>query len=156
MEIEKKFLINQSMIQLEEYPFETIAQGYICTDPVIRIRKKDEYYFITYKSSGMMVRQEFEEMISEEQYKGLKKKIDFNLIKKRRYLVPISKKLTAEVDVFEHHLEGLIMAEVEFSTEEKANAFTPPPWFNQEVTFNPTFHNSHLCQENNIQFLNQL
>lgn len=48
-----------------------------------------------------MVRQEFEEMISEEQYKDLmKKKIDFNLIRKRRYLVPISNDLTAEVDVF--------------------------------------------------------
>lgn len=40
MEIEKKFLIDQSMIQLETYPFVTIEQGYICTDPVIRIRKK--------------------------------------------------------------------------------------------------------------------
>lgn len=156
MEIEKKFLIDQSMIQLEAYPFVTIEQGYICTDPVIRIRKKDKRYFITYKSSGLMVRQEFEETISEEQYKDLMKKIDFNLIRKRRYLVPISNDLTAEVDVFDHHLEGLVMAEVEFSSEEMANTFTPPLWFSQEVTFNPTFHNSHLCQESSTKFLNQL
>lgn len=156
MEIEKKFLIHKGKIQLKEYPFVTIEQGYICTDPVIRIRKKDDDYFITYKSSGLMVRQEFEEMISQEQYNNLKKKVDYHLIKKRRYLVPISHGLTAEVDVFDYHLEGLVMAEVEFSTEEMANAFKPPHWFRRDVTFNPLFHNSHLCQESNLHFLKHL
>lgn len=153
MEIEKKFLIKEEAINLEDYPYVTIEQGYISTKPVIRIRKKDQQYILTYKSSGFMIREEFEEDITKEQYDHLKKKLDYNLIEKRRYLVPLHGGLTAEVDVFGSHLNGLIMAEVEFSSEELANGFDPPSWFDQEVTLDPTFHNSYLCQLDHVHFL---
>ncbi len=56
MEIERKFLITELPENLEQYPFHLIEQGYLCTAPVVRIRKQDEEYYLTYKSKGMMVR----------------------------------------------------------------------------------------------------
>ena len=42
MEIERKFLIHTLPENLETYPHKEIAQGYICTDPVVRIRRSDD------------------------------------------------------------------------------------------------------------------
>ena len=49
MEIERKFLIRQLPEHLEQYPCLQIEQGYLCTNPVVRIRKQDDSYFLTYK-----------------------------------------------------------------------------------------------------------
>ena len=56
MEIERKFLIWQLPEHLEQYPCLQIEQGYLCTNPVVRIRKQDDSYFLTYKSGGLMTR----------------------------------------------------------------------------------------------------
>jgi CYTH domain-containing protein len=156
MEIEKKYLINLPINEITKYPHTNIEQGYISTNPVIRIRKTDKSYYVTYKSSGLMVRQEFEDEISEDQYNSLKSKVDYNLISKKRYYIPIDKSLTVELDIFNNKLEGLIMAEVEFVSEESANNFNPPNWFVKEVTFDTRFHNSNLCKEDSIDFLDDL
>jgi len=50
-------------------------------------------------------------------------KIDGILITKKRYLIPLSEKLTIELDIFEDALAPLVLAEVEFTSEEEANAF---------------------------------
>ncbi|GKX28126.1 CYTH domain-containing protein [Vallitalea longa] len=154
MEIEKKYLITLPMNEITKYPHINIEQGYISTNPVIRIRKTDETCYLTYKSSGLMIREEFEEKISNQQYDHLKTKIDFNPITKQRYLIPLDNSLTVELDVFSGKLKGLIVAEVEFPSKEVANNFKPPSWFIQEVTCNPQFQNSNLCKETNIDFLN--
>ena len=59
MEIERKFLIRQLPEHLEQYPCLQIEQGYLCTNPVVRIRKQDDSYFLTYKSGGLMTREEY-------------------------------------------------------------------------------------------------
>ena len=41
MEIERKYLITNLPEDLDAYPFHVIEQAYICTDPVIRIRRQD-------------------------------------------------------------------------------------------------------------------
>ena len=51
---------------------------------------------------------------------------------------------TIELDVFENDLSPLVLAEVEFETEEEANTFTPPEWFGKDVTFDGRYHNSFL------------
>ena len=59
MEIERKFLLKTLPDKLEDYPCRHIEQGYLSTDPVIRIRRQDEDYYLTYKSHGLMVREEY-------------------------------------------------------------------------------------------------
>lgn len=142
MEIERKFLIKE-LPDLSKYKFTEIEQGYLSTQPVVRIRKKDNKYILTYKGSGLMAREEIEANISEEGYKHLAEKIDGNLITKKRYFIPLDP-YTIELDIFEGHMAGLIMAEVEFPSEEEANSFTPPAWFGDDVTNDRRYHNSNM------------
>ena len=51
-EIERKYLIHTIPFDLKEYAFHDIEQGYLCTEPVVRIRKQDDTYYLTYKSKG--------------------------------------------------------------------------------------------------------
>ena len=142
-EIERKYLIKQVPENLASYPFHEIEQGYLCTEPVVRIRRQDEAYYLTYKSTGLMVREEYNLPLTKESYFHLREKIDGRLISKRRYLIPLDP-YTIELDVFRSPQNDLILAEVEFPSEEEALAFIPPEWFGEDVTNSPLYHNSHL------------
>lgn len=148
MEIERKFLIKQIPVNLNEYPYEKIEQGYLNTTPVLRIRHKNDSYIFTYKSAGLMSREEIELPLSKEAYEHLIPKCDGNLITKTRYRIPEEHGYTIELDIFHGCLEGLIMAEVEFPSEEAALAFPVPDWFTCEVTYESTFHNSQMITVN--------
>lgn len=146
MEIERKFLIKQLPENLEAYECLQIEQAYLCRRPVIRIRKQNEEYWLTYKGEGLMVREEYNLPLDEESYGHLLLKADGRVIKKKRYKIPIEQGLVVELDVFEGFRQGLIMAEVEFVSEEQAGDFREPDWFGEEVTYNKEYHNNYLSQ----------
>ena len=146
MEIERKFLIRQLPEHLEQYPCLQIEQGYLCTNPVVRIRKQDDSYFLTYKSGGLMTREEYNLPLTKESYEHLKEKIDGRLITKKRYVIPLKDSLFIELDIFSGDLAPLMLAEVEFPDKETANHFTPPKWFGEDVTFSSSYHNSTLSK----------
>lgn len=145
MEIERKFTIIRLPEKMKDYPYQHIEQGYLSTEPVVRIRRQDDTYLLTYKGSGMMVRTEYNLPLTKDAYEHMKPKADGIVITKKRYLVPYES-YTIELDVFENELEGLIIAEVEFATEEEATAFCPPSWFKEDVTFDQRYHNNYLSQ----------
>ncbi len=145
MEIEKKFLLKR-VPKLAEYESHKIEQAYLCTAPVVRVRQEDQNYYMTYKGSGMMSREEYNLPLTAESYKHLRGKADGNVISKIRYLIPLKDHLVAEVDVFEAPFAPLILAEVEFESEEQANAFVAPDWFGEEVTFDGRYHNSYMSK----------
>lgn len=145
MEIERKYLIKELPENLESYPCRHIEQGYLCTAPVVRIRKDNDKYELTYKSKGLMVREEYNLPLDAKAYEHLKTKIDGRLIVKDRYMLPYQG-YTIELDVFGGDLSPLMLAEVEFPTEEEANSFTPPHWFGEDVTLCGTYHNSALSK----------
>lgn len=146
MEIERKYLVRKLPENLEQYNKKKIAQGYLCTEPVVRIRRSNDDYYMTYKGDGLMVREEYNLPLTQEAYDHLRPKIDGLLIAKTRYLIPLDGKLTAELDVFEEDLSGLTIVEVEFDTVEEANAFTAPDWFGEDVTNSGKYHNSYLSR----------
>lgn len=146
MEIERKYLVNKLPEHLDSYPCRIMEQGYLNTAPVIRIRKDNDKYELTYKSKGLMVREEYNLPIDRSSYEHLIPKVDGRLIKKRRYMIPLDDTLTAELDVFEGDLAPLILVEVEFSDESQALNFIPPDWFGEDVTFSGKYHNSYLSQ----------
>lgn len=146
MEIERKYLIKIIPDDLYSYPCKQIEQGYLCTGPVVRIRRSDDDYYLTYKGRGLMVREEHNLPLTKEAYEHLKPKVDGIIISKKRYLIPLTDKLTIELDIFEGKLSSLVLAEVEFETEEEANSFIPPEWFGEDVTFSSAYHNSNLSQ----------
>lgn len=147
MEIERKYLVDKLPGHIEDYPCRIISQGYLNINPVVRIRRDNEKYELTYKSKGFMARQEYNLPLTREAYEHLLTKIDGRLIEKRRYMIPLDHGLTAELDVFEGTLAPLILVEVEFSSEEEANSFVPPSWFGEDVTFSGKYHNSSLSKQ---------
>ena len=42
MEIERKFLIHTLPEDLNSYPSSTLEQAYLCTEPVVRVRRSDD------------------------------------------------------------------------------------------------------------------
>jgi len=144
MEIERKFLVPCLPEGYDAHPFHQIEQAYLCTEPVVRIRQEDDSFYLTYKGKGLLSREEYNLPLTREAYQHLKEKADGLVLSKTRYLLPLPNDLTIELDVFDAPYEGLWLAEVEFSTEDEANAFVPPAWFGEDVTFSSAYHNSTL------------
>ncbi|MBO4592146.1 MAG: CYTH domain-containing protein [Eubacterium sp.] len=143
MEIERKFLLKYLPENLESYEHHTIVQGYVNTEPVVRIRQYDENYILTIKSLGLMERIEIEKELTEKEFKELSTMVKGNVISKVRYKIPYNE-YTIELDIFKEEFEGLIMAEVEFPDKEKAESFVAPDFMSVDVTDDPKFHNSQM------------
>lgn len=167
MEIERKFTVKSLPADLDTYPHSEITQAYLCTNPVMRIRKQDETYIFTYKGKGLMVREEYNLPLNKEAFEQLLPKAEGCVISKTRYRIPLGigdkscpparpsdkscpparlsddSGLVIELDLFKSPSD-LIMAEVEFPDEESALTFTPPDWFDKDVTDDPAYHNSNM------------
>lgn len=146
MEIERKFLIKKLPDNLSSYKARKIEQAYLCTDPVVRVRRDNDDYYLTYKSKGMIVREEYNLPLTKEAYGHLLAKADGNIITKTRYEIPEKDNLTIELDVFEGKFDGLLLAEVEFASEEEALGYIPPEWFGEDVSNSTKYHNSTLSR----------
>ena len=146
MEIERKFLIKKLPDNLTPYKARKIEQAYLCTDPVVRVRRDNDDYYLTYKSRGMIVREEYNLPLTKEAYGHLLAKADGNIITKTRYEIPEKDNLTIELDVFEGKFDGLLLAEVEFASEEEALGYIPPEWFGEDVSNSTKYHNSTLSR----------
>ena len=144
MEIERKYLVQNVPDPYLAYPFSQIEQGYLCTEPVVRVRRDGDAYYLTYKGRGLLAREEYNLPLTEDGHLHLLKKADGNVLTKKRYLIPLSGCLKAELDIFEGKFDGLTLVEVEFPDEETARAFCAPEWFGKEVTFSNAYHNSVL------------
>jgi CYTH domain-containing protein len=70
---------------------------------------------------------------------------DGRRVVKTRYLVPLDDGLTAEVDVYDGPLDGLVTAEVEFASEHDSEAFAAPDWLGREVTGDARYANRALA-----------
>lgn len=164
MEIERKFTITKLPENLESYPCHIIEQAYLNTDPVVRIRREDDTFYLTYKGKGLLAREEYNLPLNEDSYYHLREKADGNVISKKRYIIPIAHpsfestymsgiqkqidqiSLSVELDIFDAPFAPLIIAEVEFPDKEMAEAFLPLDWFSQDVTNDPAYHNSNLSK----------
>ncbi len=146
VEIERRFLIKDLPSDLDSYPSKSFEQGYLSINPVLRVRREEDDYFVTYKGRGKLLREEYNLPLTEEAYEHLISKADGTVIKKRRYFIPLDNDLVIELDIFEGNLSPLKIAEVEFSSEEEAMAFEPPDWFGREVTDEEKYSNSSLSR----------
>lgn len=164
MEIERKFTLKTLPKNLESFSHHRIEQAYLNEEPVVRIRKQDDEYYLTYKGKGMLAREEINLSLNEKAYLHLRSKADGNIISKTRYLIPLPHPnfkdsliappddygLTIELDVFDPPFAPLVMAEVEFGSTEAAEAFLPPEWFDRDVTYCKEYHNAYLALNTKI------
>lgn len=147
IEIERKFLIKGEFKKYATASFR-ISQGYLCTSDqcTARIRIKGSKGYITIKGksneSGIS-RYEWEKEIPVDEAAELLKLCKPVIIDKTRYEVPYGGHLF-EVDEFYGENEGLVMAEIELSSEDEK--FEKPDWLGKEVTGDHRYYNSYLSK----------
>lgn len=146
-EIERKYLVKGEFKSLAAKSTR-ITQGYLSSVPerTVRVRVKGNKGFITIKGIGSQSgasRYEWEKEIPVEEVNELLKICEPGVIDKTRYLVPAGRH-TFEVDEFYGENEGLILAEVELSSE--TEAFDKPAWLGKEVTGDVKYYNSMLMK----------
>ena len=148
MEIERKFLVKDNSFIDKAFRKRSIVQGYICSDAerTVRVRICDDKAFLTIKSASNergWSRYEFELSIPKKDAVELLKLCLPGLIEKTRYDV-IFGNHTWEVDVFHGENEGLMVAEIELSSEDEP--FELPEWVGQEVSGNINYYNAMLAK----------
>tara|TARA_B100001248_G_scaffold219406_1_gene174995 strand:+ start:69 stop:536 length:468 start_codon:yes stop_codon:yes gene_type:complete len=147
IEIERKFLVKNIPRHEIQYSHK-IRQGYIAKnkDRVIRIRQKENDYFITIKGNKIGIsRFEFEYPIPRNDGEILLENFcQEEVIEKTRHYVE-NKGHTWELDVFHGNNEGLIVAEIELMSEDQA--FHIPSWIGREVTDKEKYYNMNLLEK---------
>ncbi|WP_163134266.1 CYTH domain-containing protein [Agarivorans sp. Alg241-V36] len=149
VEIERKFLVSSDAFIGQASEQTRIVQAYLNSDKqrTVRVRIRGEQGFLTIKGksnqSGLS-RYEWEKEIALADAEQLLSLCEPGAIDKVRYLVPMAKHVF-EVDVFAGDNQGLVVAEVELSSEQEY--FEQPDWLGQEVTGQAEYYNSQLSQK---------
>ncbi len=143
LEIERKFLV--SGFVSEGLRCKKMKQAYLAKDgATVRVRIADEKAFLTIKGKTEgFSRAEFEYEIPMEDANAMMELAIYPPVIKTRYYAEVDGK-TWEVDVFEGENEGLVMAEIELSSENEE--FTKPEWAVEEVTGDKRYYNAYLAK----------
>ena len=146
MEIERKYLVSSENLpqQLDQFPHRKIVQSYLSANPTVRVRQDDRRFELTYKSRGLMARQEYNMDLPQSSYEILSSLKKGVTIEKTRYRIPLDDTLTVDLDIFHGIHAPLILAEVEFPDLDAAHRFQAPTWFGEEVTNSGKYTNSNL------------
>jgi CYTH domain-containing protein len=136
--------------ELRDAVQEQIQQGYLMMEPdrEVRIRRTGNKYFLTEKSGGGMIREEYAIVITAPMFEALWPLTGGNQLEKVRSTFFLKGQLM-ELDVYEGELRPLQLLEIEFALEEQARAWTPP-WFTaEEVTGDDCYKNPRLARMEN-------
>lgn len=152
IEIEKTFLVKNVPTELSKFKALKIKQGYIVSKgSKLRIRSKGDKYEFTKKQridpSNASVQQEENINLTSEEFEKLWKLVD-EYLEKTRYIIPLPGGLTAEIDVFDGKLAGLVFVDVEFSDESQLETFIPPDWFGRDISQEEFAANDFLAGKN--------
>ncbi|WP_069791382.1 CYTH domain-containing protein [Cyanobacterium sp. IPPAS B-1200] len=146
MEIERKFLVNKELWQPPDDGV-VYQQGYIYTQngSTVRVRIAGNLGFLTLKGQTKgITRPEFEYPIPlVDAQEMLQIMCDRPLIEKKRYKIKI-RELIWEIDEFFGDNQGLLLAEVELTSENQTISL--PPWIDKEVTEDLRYYNSNLVK----------
>ena len=184
LEIERKFTVKNMPNKLEDYPVRVIEQGYLSVIPAIRVRREDDHYYMTYKAGkefckvnaiesqeqedieGGIGKTEYNMPLDKDSYEHLANKADGNVIRKKRYIIPLNpdaydsdfakghpdfegkiSQMKIELDVFGAPFDGRVIAEVEFPDEDYAEKYRPAEWFLEDVTGDVRYSNAQMSKE---------
>ena len=147
-EIERKFLVKSDAFKEKAVAKTRITQGYLSSVPerTVRVRVKGDKGFLTIKGIGNesgASRYEWEKEIPLAEVQQLLKMCEPGVIDKTRFNVKAGPHIF-EVDEFYGDNEGLIVAEIELSSEDEN--FKKPVWLGEEVTGQVKYYNSMLMK----------
>ena len=148
LEIERKFLVKNDGFKKASYQQKIIKQGYLSSHQsnTVRVRIADETGFLTIKgpsNESGTTRFEWEKEIDKNEAEELLLLCEPSIIDKTRYLVK-NEHLVFEVDEFYGDNLGLVIAEIELSSEDEV--FEKPAWLGQEVTVIEKYYNSKMSK----------
>ena len=145
MEIERKFLVNDSLwAQLNKPIPNRIQQAYLSDESncTVRVRIKGTKGFLTIKGKSVGIsRAEYEYEIPLDEAEKMIAEFCPKVLSKDRYEIQVGKHVW-EVDVFHGKLAPLIVAEIELSREDES--FQLPEWVGKEVSDDIEYYNSRL------------
>jgi adenylate cyclase len=147
MEVERKFLVPDPP-DLAGTKVDEIEQGYLAigVEGEVRVRRRGGKHVLTAKRGSGLSREEAEIELDRERFDVLWPLTEGRRLHKRRHVVPLGD-LKIEVDVYDGDLQGLVVAEIEFSSEEEARGFDPPEWLGDDVTGDRRYLNETLAAE---------
>jgi adenylate cyclase len=146
IEIERKFLITSDEFKAAAFSKKRIKQGYLSTVPerTVRIRIKEDKAYLTIKgisSESGLSRYEWEKEIPVDEAEQLLLLCQEGIIDKTRFEIKSGNHIY-EVDEFYGINEGLVIAEIELSSENEN--FEKPSWLGEEVTTDKKYYNAYL------------
>jgi adenylate cyclase len=144
-EIERKFRVANDDWRAMATSSSSLKQGYLSSsaEATVRVRLEDNLGTLTIKSKTKgITRNEFEYAIPVQEAKELLMLCREPLIEKTRYRIP-HENHTWEIDVFEGDNDGLIIAEIELTSED--DYFAKPQWLGEEVSGDSRYYNSNLA-----------
>lgn len=144
VEIERKFKVANAGWRDTVTRSTSLRQGYVSTKPeaTVRVRLENGVGTLTIKSKTRGIsRSEFEYDIPNSEATQLLQLCKGPLIEKIRHLVIIGEH-TWEIDEFIGDNQGLIIAEIELSSEDES--FEKPAWLGIEVSHDARYYNSSL------------
>lgn len=146
-EIERKFIVSGNFKPFVSQSIR-ITQGYLSSIPerTVRVRVKGDRGYIAVKGmarGGGISRFEWEKEILLSEAQELLELCERGVINKTRHFVPVGNHMF-EIDEFHGEHEGLIIAEIELTSEDEG--FEKPFWLGREVTGEVRFYNSSLSR----------
>lgn len=145
-EIERKFLLRNDTWKTGADGI-VYSQGYLCSDQkrTVRVRIAGDKGVLTIKGKSTgFTRTEYEYPIPvQDATHMLETLCDDNPVEKKRYTIPY-KGFTWEVDEFYGLNQGLVVAEIELTSEDQE--FELPDWVGKEVTGELRYYNSQLSK----------
>ena len=156
LEIERRWLVKIPE-NIGEYESHYIEQAYLSPEKGFqgRIRRWDDKYIYTEKArtGSSMTRIENEREITAEEYADLQKNTILNVIKKRRYIIPMGT-LHFELDIFENTVEsGYAIMEAELPDEAAAVEMPQFVEIIREVTEDSYYTNRNFASMDKIKLL---
>lgn len=150
IEYEKTYLAKYLPTDLQNAPHKDMVDIYLpasADHPKLRIRKNGEKLEITKKhpvtDGDASTQHEFTIPLEHKEYQALQK-LPGKRIHKIRYQYPYKDKI-AEFDVFQDELKGLVLVDIETSSEEEKANITTPDFCLAEVTNEGFIAGGLLC-----------
>lgn len=149
VERERKFLVDALPEQLAGHGIDEVhlRQGYLAVDGIRSVRVRDAGAAgctLTVKAGSGAERTELEWPIDRHEFDAAWPHTEARRVEKSRRRIPFGDHVI-EFDVFGGDLDGLLLAEVEFTSVDDLEAFEPPDWFGAEVTDDGRYTNASLA-----------
>lgn len=147
-EIERKFLVDGDGWRGAVRRERKIRQAYLARTGAAQVRVRivdgDEAKLTIKSADPERTRTEFEYDVPVEEARAMLDLATGAVIEKTRFVVPESGGREWEIDVFDHPLEGLVLAEIEL--DEEGEDIALPDWCGREVTGDARFYNAELAE----------